>query len=154
MNECGLWLWSATDRQQHRHHHQTPTKRTTTDGAYIYLISLQCKLNAQQFTSPTIQVAVACRGRASTWGCKRRLTSSISPHRTKCTNQQRNSTTDTILSCKIIGPYEYTYYYNINIVLYGQARVFVWHNSTVGGWPIQAHPPQGVQRAPGPPREV
>jgi hypothetical protein len=74
--ECGLWLWSATDRQT------PPTPPPTTDNsdddglASIYIIfnAMQCKLYAQQFTSPTMEVAVACRGRASTWMCKRRLT--------------------------------------------------------------------------------
>ena len=57
-DDCGQWLWSATDRQQHRHHHQTPTKRTTTDGAYMYLID--CNVNSmhnssrhQQFKLPS-----------------------------------------------------------------------------------------------------
>ena len=87
--------------------------------AYIYIIIVQRNVNSmhnssrhQQFKLPS-----PAGGRASTWGCKRRLTFSISPHRTKCTNQQRYGTTDTILSYKIIGPYAYTYYYKIYIVL-------------------------------------
>ena len=119
MNVAGGCGVQPTDKHHHLHRHRTRT--TDDDGRaciYVIILAMRCKLNAQQFTSPTIQVAVACGGgRASTWGCKRRLTFSISPHRTKCTNQQRHGTTDTILSYKIIGPYAYTYYYKIYIVL-------------------------------------
>ena len=32
MDDCWMWLWSATDKQHHQHHHLTSTTRTTTDG--------------------------------------------------------------------------------------------------------------------------
>ena len=79
MNEW-LWLWAVVVECNR----QTNTTNTTTDhwpqwrrrtGLYLYIFNaMRCKLYAQQFTSPTMEVAVACRGRASTWGCKRRLT--------------------------------------------------------------------------------